>query len=178
MTAVGARISRRTVVCSAGLLAGGIALGTVAGLAGLGTLDPAHAPERSAGAIFSHNLVFGVGLLAGVVTFGFSTVLLLAFGGWLVGGAIGASLHLQGVGETAVGLLPHASAELAALTLFGAVGLSSLDAVLVRLAPGTGRVIGARSAITGNLILAGVGVALLALAAVLEAVVTSQTVSL
>ena len=160
------------------MLAGGMALGTVAGLAGLGALDPAHVVQDSAGAILAHNLVFAAGLLAGVVTFGFTTVLLLAFGGWLIGSAVGASVHLQGLETTALGLLPHASAELLALVLLGAVGLSSLDAVLVRLRARPVPAGGARAEVAANLALGAAGVALLSLAAVIEAVATSQTATL
>jgi uncharacterized membrane protein SpoIIM required for sporulation len=175
---VTALLSRRTVRGSAGVLAAGMAAGAVAGLAGLGALDPQQLPQESAGAILSHNLVFAAGLVAGVVTFGLTTVLLLAFGGWLIGGAIGASLALQGVGATALGLLPHASAGLAALILLGAVGLSSLDAVLVRLRPRPQVPGGARAEVAANLALGSAGVVLLLLAAVLEAAVTSHTATL
>lgn len=147
------------------------ALGLLAGVVLSGTAAPVSEPavsERSAWYFFSRNATVAVVLYAGSVTFGVVTAVTLVFNGFVVGYAVAGG---ESLARSLLLVAPHAVVELPAFLLAGAAGLR-LPAEVVRYLTGTQETLCRRSAVveSGRRFL--VALALLAVAAWLESVVT------
>lgn len=122
--------------------------------------------------IFVHNLRAGAPILAGVVTFGFTTFFFLIMNGIVAGFAVASAQKVMGWEQVCLRILPHGLFEIPATFAWGAAGFSSVWRVLSRMFA-----IRVEEKFWDHvLVLIAAGGILLAIAAVIEGAVTYRFV--
>ena len=132
------------------------------------SIPPASVDERSAWFFFERNATVAVVLYGGSLTFGVVTAVTLSYNGFAVGYAVAGG---ESVARSLLLLAPHAVVELPAFLLAGAAGLG-LPAEVLRYLRGTQETLLRRSAVRRSVHRFLWAVALLGVAAWVEAVVT------
>lgn len=118
--------------------------------------------------ILAHNLRAASPLVAGIVTFGLSTLIALFLNGFVAGYLTGAAVHSMDWVHVALRIVPHGVLEVPATLVLAAAGFGSLPWLRARL---TGASL-PEGHWTDVLVLLVAGIALLSVAAVVEATVT------
>jgi uncharacterized membrane protein SpoIIM required for sporulation len=157
----------RPLTASVAVFALGILLGGVVALTGV-SLSPSTVEGPSPWFFFRRNTTVAVLLYAGGITIGVVTTVTLCFNGFVVGYAVVGSEQLF---RSLALLLPHAVVELPAFVLAGAAGLQ-LPVELLAYLRGEQSALVRHVAAHHSAKRFGLAVLLLAIAAVLEAVVT------
>lgn len=132
--------------------------------------DPVAVP--GAGELFVHNATLALLAALGALTFGLYTVWTLGYNGFALGGVVADAAGTLGPVETLVLLVPHGVVELPAVWLAGAVAFRWTH-VLWAVADGRSRAVPFPKVVLRSLAAVALVLLLLAVAAVIEALVTA-----
>jgi stage II sporulation protein M len=151
-------------------------IGAAVGAAGTGSIIPVRrpggpAPDISTMSLFAHNAGIALRSAFGIVTFGLYTTYVQALNGFVIGAAWADAAAVLGWGTATLALLPHGVIELPAFWLSAAVGFRWLHTVW-KLTNGDRDRIGVPRLVAESLLLTGLILGMLFVAAVIEATVS------
>lgn len=133
-------------------------------------------PEPTVGLLVANNLVVMVLLLAGGLTLGLGTAAILVYNGFIVGYVVVLVARADGVVVPVVGILPHGVLEVPAILLASAVAFRFSHQVLGA-ARGRRADVMTRAELREAVLVAAVALALIPVAAYVEATVTTELVA-
>jgi stage II sporulation protein M len=133
------------------------------------------APSLGIVDLFVHNAGIAIRSALGLLSFGVYTTWVLLVNGFMLGAVLADAADANGIAWAVLGLLPHGIVEIPAFWLAGAVGFRWL-AFAWKLANGDRDRIQGPWLFLESLAVVGLSIALLFVAAVIEATVTTQLV--
>lgn len=133
------------------------------------------APSLGVADVFVHNAGIAIRSALGLLSFGVYTTWVLLVNGFTIGAVLADAAEANGMTWAVLGLLPHGLVELPAFWLAGAVGFRWL-AFAWKLANGDRERIAGPWLLLESLVVVGISLVLLFVAAVIEVTVTARLV--